>query len=281
MTNSQLFLTIAVPTFNRADKLLRQLEMLLGDMSGHESELELLVSDNASTDGTQAMLKSRFPVGSRGPIIHRNGSNVGAGRNVLGIIDRAQGRYLWIVGDDDRLHPGIVPAVLAALRRDQPGLLFINHQAIDAGGRAIIPSALPLIRESLNLLDVFKHSGTTVMFISASVYRRDLLKAVVADDRDQQDRLSVPLYWSFACARKGGLGIIQKVMIDNIWGETSWKSSVSLVFNVLVPRELTRCFRLGYPPHQVAVVVVRYRAVLWWRALKARIRSFLSRPGAS
>jgi len=49
-------LTIAIPTYNRADLLDKQLTWLSQAIKGFETECEILVSDNCSTDHTQSII---------------------------------------------------------------------------------------------------------------------------------------------------------------------------------------------------------------------------------
>ncbi len=46
-------LTIAIPTYNRAELLDKQLAWLAQAIQGFESDCEIFVSDNCSTDHTQ------------------------------------------------------------------------------------------------------------------------------------------------------------------------------------------------------------------------------------
>ena len=45
-------LTIGIPTYNRAKFLRRLLEQLRTELAGLDGQVEVLVSDNASTDDT-------------------------------------------------------------------------------------------------------------------------------------------------------------------------------------------------------------------------------------
>jgi abequosyltransferase len=108
-------LTIGMPTFDRASLLDRQLAWFARAVVGREHMVELIVSDNCSTDETpevttrwQADLAAR---GIRARFV-RNDENVGAIRNIVGCIDAAEGSYVWIVGDDDRIDPGALRFVL-------------------------------------------------------------------------------------------------------------------------------------------------------------------------
>jgi glycosyltransferase involved in cell wall biosynthesis len=95
-------LTIAIPTYNRAAILERQLAWLAAAVRGHEADCELIVSDNASTDETPQVI-DRWRAGLPAVLIrtHRQAQNVGAIRNIAWCIASASGRYVWSVGDDD------------------------------------------------------------------------------------------------------------------------------------------------------------------------------------
>ncbi len=50
-------LTIAIPSFNRATLLAKQLAWLHQEIKGCESECEILISDNFSTENNQDIIK--------------------------------------------------------------------------------------------------------------------------------------------------------------------------------------------------------------------------------
>ena len=51
-------LTLAIPTYNRAHDLARLLEALSQELRGLEEKVSLVVSNNASTDGTLQVIES-------------------------------------------------------------------------------------------------------------------------------------------------------------------------------------------------------------------------------
>ena len=63
--NTKSFLlTIAIPTYNRANILHIALGILLPQINNYSSEIELIISDNASNDNTQKVIKdllSQYP----------------------------------------------------------------------------------------------------------------------------------------------------------------------------------------------------------------------------
>ena len=60
---------------------------------------------------------------------------LGLAGNWNALADLARGEYLALLGDDDRLLPGFVTRLLAALRAERGVLAFGNHWVVDAGGR--------------------------------------------------------------------------------------------------------------------------------------------------
>src|SRR5687768_78768 len=84
ITMSQL-LTIAIPTYNRAAKLEKQLSWLSRNLVELEGECALIVSDNASTDDTAAVChRWRDAFAARGVcmLINRNDHNLGPLANI-------------------------------------------------------------------------------------------------------------------------------------------------------------------------------------------------------
>ena len=121
-------LTIGIPTRNRAPylrDLLHALETQSADPLVAECGLEILVSDNTSTDDTPAVVQSHA---ARLPLLRhwRNAENIGARGNYHKLVEEARGRFLWIIGDDDLLLPGGLRHSLQTLRDDAELSLLIH-----------------------------------------------------------------------------------------------------------------------------------------------------------
>jgi len=116
-------LTIAIPTYNRM-KFLERLLASLAEQGPFDSEIELIVSDNASPDETSEVV-DRFK--SSGLTIRylRNESNIGPDANILQCYEVANGKYVWIFGDDDFIRPGGIATVLSHLRDDEYDLVHV------------------------------------------------------------------------------------------------------------------------------------------------------------
>jgi abequosyltransferase len=116
-------LTIAIPTYNRERYLAGLLSMVEPQVL-NQSRLELIISDNASTDGTDSV--ARGFAKRTGCRYIRNDANVGADGNILRCFQQAKGKYVWIFGDDDILVPGAVGKVLAHLESGEYDLVYVS-----------------------------------------------------------------------------------------------------------------------------------------------------------
>ena len=127
-------LTIAIPTYNRSRYLRRLLDSLRPQLEEEENRkfcIELLISDNASPDGTPALLEGYRHSGLVFRSL-RNASNIGADGNFVQCFTEASGRYVWIVGDDDIILAGGLAVVLGLLVQDEYDILHLNARTIDS-----------------------------------------------------------------------------------------------------------------------------------------------------
>jgi len=87
--------TIGIPTFNRASFLK---ESLHAAVSQTYPNLEIIVSDNASSDNTEAVVRS---FGDPRIKYYRNETNLGGAANFMRTVDLASGQYFSWLQDDD------------------------------------------------------------------------------------------------------------------------------------------------------------------------------------
>jgi GT2 family glycosyltransferase len=122
--------SVVVPTYRRP-------AMLRGALSSvtvqSVQDLEVIVTDDASGDGTEAVVRS---FDDKRLIYQRHASNIGQLANIRSGISRASGRYLALLHDDDLWDPGLIEALLRPLER-RPHLVaaFSDHWVMDAQGR--------------------------------------------------------------------------------------------------------------------------------------------------
>ncbi|MDP2709986.1 MAG: glycosyltransferase family 2 protein [Solirubrobacteraceae bacterium] len=108
--------SIAIPTFNRRATLERAVRSALGQT---HVDLEVVVSDNASSDGTVELLDRLAADDDRLRTV-RQRANRGMVANLNAAIAMARGDHVMLLADDDWLAPRCVEAALGALR-SEPG----------------------------------------------------------------------------------------------------------------------------------------------------------------
>jgi glycosyltransferase involved in cell wall biosynthesis len=103
--------TIAIPTFNRAATLPRALDSALGQT---HTDLEVIVSDNASTDATEEICRE-YAFRDQRVRYARRPANIGPTANFNSLFAAGRGRFTQMLADDDWLDAGCVAACLAEL----------------------------------------------------------------------------------------------------------------------------------------------------------------------
>lgn len=267
-------LSIIIPTFNRLNKAAQQIQFLSEERARNKSSAQFFLSDNASDKNVSECLEEAS--GRHGFTYRRNEENLGLVGNLIASINATDGDYTWLVGDDDSLSEGILNKVLDKLVTEQPDLLFINHYATDGiTGKVVMESALPSDwqnKTSGTMLDVYKHSGTTMMFITACVYKTSLLKKAIRLDRGNSKRLTAPLYWSLFCAQDNRVSYITTTEINNVWNTHSWKEDANRLFSVSVPEELQKCLGMRYGIRQTLPIYIKMQIRLLVNRLRSRVK---------
>lgn len=132
---SKPILSICIPTFNRAALLESALLCILPQVKEFGGEIELVISDNASSDETADVINWAKQLG---PFrYHRNPQNIGACRNIIGLTrELAKGEYCWILPDDDIVRPDAISRILSIIKSNlDVDYFFVNVSPRSAESR--------------------------------------------------------------------------------------------------------------------------------------------------
>ncbi len=116
MNNKDTILTIAIPTYNRAAYLERQLGRL---REQNDDRIEILISDNGSNDKTAEAVR-RYSKDMDNLFYSRNTENIGFDKNIMKLYCLARSKYIWFLSDDDLILRGAVYNVLEFVKAYQP-----------------------------------------------------------------------------------------------------------------------------------------------------------------
>ena len=118
-------LSICIPTYNREKKIKNMLHFLDKERVLGNDNIEVIVSNNCSSDDTAMILHS---YNSSNLFTFNQNVNLGLIGNLLFLQNNANGKFVWFIGDDDILYPGIFDKVLHVLSNySDIHHLFINY----------------------------------------------------------------------------------------------------------------------------------------------------------
>lgn len=125
-------LSICIPTYNRAPCLKDCLESIVVQFEDGEvfNQVEVVISDNASTDNTTAIVKE-FQNKFANIKYFRNETNLGFDRNILSIIEKSRGEYCLTTGDDDGFFPNSFSYILHKIKTVKAPYYIINSWGYD------------------------------------------------------------------------------------------------------------------------------------------------------
>jgi len=128
-------LSVVMPCLNEADTIAVCVGKALKAIAEHGLDAEVLIADNGSTDGSQAIAES---LGARVvPVTAK-----GYGNALMGGITAARGRYV-IMGDaDDSYDFTEIPKFVRALRA---GFDLVQGCRLPSGGGTVRPGAMPFL----------------------------------------------------------------------------------------------------------------------------------------
>ena len=134
-TQHRPLLSVCIPTYNGARRLESGLFSVAPQVAALGGDVELIVSDNCSSDDTREVVeraRALCPVR-----YYRHEQNVGQARNVLKLThELARGEYAWVLGDDDVVRPGGLRRVLDAIKANPDvDYVFVNVAAVGAAVR--------------------------------------------------------------------------------------------------------------------------------------------------
>lgn len=132
------FLTIGIPTFNRIDAVSSAVRFFLSSPIIIEFNIKLLVSDNASSDGTYSTLSNEFGQHPNFRIV-RNRENLGISKNIENLFNCCVSEYLIGISDEDLIDLAQIPSLMYFLRTHKPSFVspqFLRDNTIYRGKKS-------------------------------------------------------------------------------------------------------------------------------------------------
>lgn len=164
--------TIGIPTYNRRSLLMRA---LASARSQSHSNLEIVVSDDGSSDGTPNEVMTITDERVR---LLTHARNVGMFGNMNACLDAARGAYFLMLSDDDYLEPRCIERLLAALVLYPSATLSYGQWWYHSGtGRSLQVSLGPALEDGFAYASGYWR-GERKTILHGVLFRTDVLRAL-------------------------------------------------------------------------------------------------------
>ena len=174
VNNVHPLVTIGIPTYNRADVYLR--ETLAGAMNQTYQNIEIIVSDNCSTDNTETFVK-----GISDPRLRyfRHNNNIGANNNFNYCLEQANGDYFLLLQDDDMIDNDFVEVCMTVANHSKDtGIIRTGTRIVNSGGKVIAESTNNVVGFSTEEVFLGWFTCKTALYLCSTLFHTKRLKEV-------------------------------------------------------------------------------------------------------
>lgn len=173
-TDSFPLVSIGIPTYNRADGYLR--ECIDSAVNQTYPNIEIIISDNSSTDGTTELVTAYTDPRVR---YFRHSKNIGANNNFNYCLEKANGDYFLLLHDDDLIDNDFIETCMkAADHKKGIGLIRTGTRLIDSHGQPV--KQMPNHVSSLSTEDFFLgwFKNQTALYLCSTLFNTKYLKGI-------------------------------------------------------------------------------------------------------
>ena len=174
MISPEPLVTIGLSTYNRVDSYFPL--ALESARAQTYSNLEIVVSDNCSADGTQAYVEG---LGDPRIRFFRQEANIGPNANFNFCLEQAEGRYFLLLHDDDLIDPDFVATCIGAAAGDlDTGLIRTGTRVIDEDGVEVSAKRNQLDASGPTEFVLGWFTKDTALYLCSTLFHTEKLKAI-------------------------------------------------------------------------------------------------------
>jgi len=196
---NEILLSIAIPTYNRDEYLYRCLSYLFAQCISQHSLIEIIVSDNGSTDKTFDVVSHFIKKGLNIQYI-KNNENKGMDFNFSQCYLKSKGNYIVTFSDDDIFFPGAIEKILTIIKENKNyGVIHLNSKYISKiilGEELEIENiSIPKVSISVynNPLSILNRINHWVSYISGNIINKKFVNEKLLIDSSGTCIAHVPL----------------------------------------------------------------------------------------
>lgn len=176
-------LSICIPSYNRSEQLGR----LLRSIDAPPTKIEIVVCEDMAPrrKDTRSVVEDFSRASPYRVVYHENEENRGYDRNLRELIQRASGRFVLFMGDDDEFSPGMLSPFMELLEREPDlGYVLRTYRVRHADGEwelfKYFPQAMRFEKGAESYVKLFRRSVS----ISGFTFRRELAAPYLSDRFD-------------------------------------------------------------------------------------------------
>ncbi len=161
-------ISFCIPTYNRAacaEKCVRWILEYPGD------DIEVIVSDNGSPDDTMERISQIIDHRVK---YFRNKKNEGVQYNIDRVLQEAEGRFCFLISDEDEVNVDIIPLIMDAIKK-YPNLSLIYGETSpkDCSGKEYTYPETKLVKKGNDAIEeiAFKHGYLSGIIANKEMYQ--------------------------------------------------------------------------------------------------------------
>ncbi|WP_291943907.1 glycosyltransferase [Cetobacterium sp.] len=170
----KIYLTIAIPTYNRENQLKRTLNELRNNKN--KNKIKILILDNCSEYDIFKLKKEFFDLNIE---IKKNNCNIGGNANIARCFEIVETEWMWVLSDDDLPVAGVIDKILKDIEISDDKVILLKYSSevsMEFESKEIV--GLENLIYFLNKMSP-ESRFSNLLFISTSVYRVSQLKKYV------------------------------------------------------------------------------------------------------
>ena len=275
-------LTVAIPTYNRAAELERQLAWLGRAVAGFEERCDVILSDNASPDDTPAVcakwneLLSSRGIGVR---VNRMPTNVGPLPNIARCIEVSESRFTWVIGDDDEIADDALAFVVARLdERPDLASLVLNFEGV---GKTVYPRCFDLPADRFGpgkpiMSELLRQAYFGLAFMTAQVYRTAFAQAALRAWPEGPTNYDYQVFVTAYTGLQGDVLATRDTHVKYVTGQNIYETDKRVALRLYADSldVFVHLARVGYDPALCRALARRHLRALGKRFVKRAMENY-------
>ena len=167
-------LSIAIPTHNRAHFLKEELDILLPQVLTRKEEIEIIISDNVSTDDTESMMHKYMEIYGDVLFYFRQSVPLDFEDNFDFVIEHSLGEYIYLLGDDDLHSPDFLSVLFRLMDKDY-SIIHFNRLVGDekCSNNSLFDINYEVLEDVCSSSDFIRKLTWKPNFMSSLVFKRE------------------------------------------------------------------------------------------------------------